>query len=464
MRTVLIITEVFPPCENMTSSSKRLTGFAKYLPEFGWAPIVLNLQCNCVQEKSLKNDQPWAESFFLNDKSDMKILKDKVSGWTRKFPLIIRVSPKMGRIRGLWQFVAALTGSRFRFDDHFGSFSRDQRVKKASIFLRYPLTPLRKMLSWMSNLTWDHTDWVNKGTKIANILCEALSIDVVLSTSPNLVNHVIAYRVTKKRHIRWAADLRDSIAIKHREFTRFPMSYRIRFLRKASCFVHVTPEEAERDRGILGGKKNFVIENGFLEEEIMDLKNVRPDVQNIFILRYLGVVDSFSQLDLFLTGFREFINKHSSKPLYIRFEYYGHSFEKVRELVKLFDLESYSAVNPNVSFKESISLMGSSTVLIQPIDARYPGCPGGKFYEYLGVQRPILATGTAEPYVESILANTGAGTAAHSPTEIAQVLGAWYAQFLQAGEISLKVNPDEIMKYSRRVSTRKLAEALSSLF
>lgn len=463
MKTVLIITEVFPPCENMTSSSKRLMGFVRYLPEFGWVPIVLNLQCHCFQEKSFKNDQPWAESFFLKDKSDMKILKDKISSWTRKTPLIVRVSPKMGRIRGLWQLVAALTGSRFRFDDHFGSFFQHQSVKKAPIFLRYPLIPVRKMLSWMSNFTWDHTDWVSKGTNIACFICRTLGIDAVLSSSPNLVNHVIAYKVMKKRSIHWAADLRDSIAIKHREFIRFPMSCRISFLKKASCLIHVTPEEVKRDRAVLGGKNNFVIENGFLEEEIRDARNDRRDVSNIFILRYLGIVDNFSQLNVFFAGFREFINEHSPKQLCIRFEYYGHSFEKVRELVKSFSLESYSAVNPNVSFKESISLMGSSTVLIQPIDARYPGCPGGKFYEYLGSRRPILATGTAEPYVESILASTGAGKVAHTPNEISQVLGLWHTQFLRTGEIPLKVNSNEVMKYSRRTSVKKLAEVLSSL-
>src|SRR3989338_1593885 len=186
MKNILIITEVAPPCEIMTASSKRLEGFARYLPEFGWVPVILNLQCHCAKGKPLENDQPWAGSIFLKNTGDIKNLKEKLSHWSEKRALIIRVSPVMGRIRGLWQLFAELTGARFRFDDHFGSVTQDLGVKELPFFLKWSLIPLRKTLSWLSSSLWNHTDWVKKGSTLAAQLCDDLHIDVILSTSPGL--------------------------------------------------------------------------------------------------------------------------------------------------------------------------------------------------------------------------------------------------------------------------------------
>ncbi len=298
-RTVLIICEFFPPCRDMTSSSKRLEGFTRYLSSFGWNPIILNHQCSCVNGVALAEQQPWADSFFLHENDSIQNLHEALSMRNESRPLIIRISSKEKKIINLRLRLAALTNPRFEVDNHFGRACAVDSKCISFLPLRALLSVFRKLLSWISTFYWDQTDWPERATRIAKAVCgELKEIDLIFSTSPNVVNHVIACRVSKAMRLLWIADIRDSIIRSCADASHFTGSIKYGFLKKASALVHVTPEEAERDKHFFT-KQSYVIENGFIDDELKRAKGSANHSNGVFVMRYLGVVDAFSQLDTF---------------------------------------------------------------------------------------------------------------------------------------------------------------------
>ena len=62
MRNVLIISFFF----NQTVAAVRLRGLAKYLPEFGWNPVVLTVKTSTISEKKIKIfETPYEDTFIL---------------------------------------------------------------------------------------------------------------------------------------------------------------------------------------------------------------------------------------------------------------------------------------------------------------------------------------------------------------------------------------------------------------
>ena len=82
MKKVLIVTFYFPPAA--TAAIHRILGFSKYLPDFGWEPIILTVKKKYYDEKILTYDT-------TDEVSDnLLIYKTGMIGWVRDLLKIIR--------------------------------------------------------------------------------------------------------------------------------------------------------------------------------------------------------------------------------------------------------------------------------------------------------------------------------------------------------------------------------------
>jgi hypothetical protein len=92
-------------------------------------------------------------------------------------------------------------------------------------------------------------------------------------------------------------------------------------------------------------------------------------------------------------------------------------------------------------------------------DPRETGILTGKLFEYLAAGRPILSTGRYRDDVSELLERTGAGRATTTEEETAAYLAEAFRQFVSAGEVVYRANPDELA----RLGSEHSAESISGL-
>ena len=143
-------------------ASKRLRGVSKYLPSFGWQPIVIvprtsNDTVKMDNVRVIETDYQDMISRFM-PKSDNTGRKREVSGrdQTNKF-----VSKSL-----------SLAGEIFAYPDS----------------MKY---------------------WKEPAVEAASEIIENEKIDAILSTSSPITSHIIAHDLKEKYNIPWVADLRD---------------------------------------------------------------------------------------------------------------------------------------------------------------------------------------------------------------------------------------------------------------
>ena len=163
MKRVLIISYNFPPMG--MGGVQRATKFAKYLPSFGWEPIIL----------TVKDVDYFAKDYTLLKElsSDTKVIR---------------------------------TGS---FDPLRLSYLLKSIMKKNKKSRGETYTPLKaKILSWLF-FPDNKIGWIpfalSKGLKI----CKNEKIDLIFSTSPPPSLHLIGYFLKKLTGKVWLADFRD---------------------------------------------------------------------------------------------------------------------------------------------------------------------------------------------------------------------------------------------------------------
>jgi len=461
-----MVVDICPPCYANTSGIKRIEGFLRYLPEFGWRTLVLTHACRCAEKGALERGEIWLPLEFPPSRRVFEYINKRLDQWSDASPMIIRIPCTPNWLLKMWCYLVEMTTN-----------PSDEPLPFHYVFPFAPKVPLlpsplkglalllRKIISFVLDLSWlGNLDFLKRGSIIAEFLGAFRRMDVIFSSHPYSVPHAIAHRTSKRTGIPWIAEMRDSIwrkggSLWRKSFTLF----RLKFLKNAKAIIYVTPQEAERDKWWLK-RKGFIIENGFLEEEVKEARLSVGEHFEFFVIRFLGSVYPRRQdLDLFFKGLKHFLN--SSQYLEKSwFEYYGGSWYEVKKAARKLGILNFCKIHPRVSPDKALRLTASATVLVLPMNTLgQSGIPGGKFYEYLGVRRPILAVGGRDEYVEEVLKRTGAGLACHTPEEVAAVLRMWYEEWRRMGDVKLCYNETEIAKFSRRYGAKKLATIFDAI-
>ena len=171
MKKVLIITYYWPPSGG--PSVQRVLKFAKYLPIFGWEPIILTLVNQEFPEidLSLKSDL----------KTELKVYRTKT---IEPFSLYKKFLKKE-KLEKIPTFVLNDSESKSK-KEKFANWVR------TNIFI-----PDARM-GW-------YPFGVRKGIEIV----KKEKIDLIFSSSPPHSLQLIAKTISKKTHSKWVADFRD---------------------------------------------------------------------------------------------------------------------------------------------------------------------------------------------------------------------------------------------------------------
>lgn len=437
MHSVLMIAYFFPPLGGV--GCQRVVKFARYLPQFGWRPIVLTAD---------KSPYP------LRDPELMAELVPK--------PVIFRaltVEPEQ-----LYQLYQRVLSRAPRGKGGAAGTSVPDKESKPSLAAR--------LQSWFfipdARIGWLPFALV-RGKQA--ILQERPA--VIWSTSAPYTVHMIAKRLANWSGLPWIMDLRDPWVDNH--FDTPPTNWHRRLtvrlehscVHKASRVVCVTPlmtQEMQHRYPDQPADKFVTITNGF---DAADLNQIYPDPHS-FSIRHIGTLYAGRSVLPFLRGLEMALQREPDMKKHLCVEFLGDMDRLNRcnwdSFINEHALELWVSRRPFVPRKQAIKMMQQTQVQVlilgkgHGIDRIYPA----KVFEYLGAQRPILAIacpgGTA-----TLVKELEAGIVADpdQPASVAEAILEFYGRF-RRGELQ-NWTTKGTQAYDRRYLTGRLAALLDEM-
>ena len=413
----------------------RMPGLAKYLPEFGWQPIILTAPSPL--------DQP--------PPPELRVIETYCS------PVL-----------GFWK-------KRLGFNqfNYVGSHSKN-RFNISHEMSLYPLLRWAyKNLQTIINYPDAERGWTTFAVNAGNDILQNEDISAIISSSSPVTSHIIAKELKNKHEIQWVADLRDLWTQNHnyhyndiRKF--FEQRLELETLQLTDALVTVSSPWAEMLRTLHKGKQIYAITNGFDAEKF---STGLVNLTSKFTITYTGLIYNGRQdPSKLLAALQDLISDGTMNPTDVAVRFYGPVNERLlREIERygLSDIIRYYGMVPQETVFEK---QRESQLLIllnwgvRLEDGQESGCYPLKIFEYLGAQRPILATGGAgNDVVKELLDETKAGIYAKQIEDIKRILKELYLEYKLNGKISYNGDIEKINKYTHREMARKFAEILDNL-
>ncbi|MEX0986968.1 MAG: glycosyltransferase family 4 protein [Bacteroidales bacterium] len=417
MKRVLIFTYYWPPSGG--AGVQRWLKFAKYLPHYGWEPVVIvpdpDKATYPVRDASLNHELPGNIEVIQTKNFDFFSLYKKASG--------AKNVPYAG------------------FASESGKISFRQKISRfvrGNFFLPDP----RK-------------GWNRHAISAAIDLISSKQIDCIITTGPPHSTHLIGLQLKEKFNIPWLADFRDpwTDIYYYRDFYPTKLAHQInlgmekKVLQRADMVITVSPSWKE----LFKSKTNTnigILTNGYDHE---NFSNQTSAESNGLIITYIGSMTDIYPIDTFLEAFESFIRISPNA----KFRIVGTISEAVKAKIsrlpdKNLELVSY------VDHKEVISYLYKTGVLLLliPEHNSSKGIVPGKLFEYLAVGKPVLVIGPTDGDGAEIVRKGGSGETftAQDAMKITNTLEKWEKK-------RPRIKPNEI--YSRKNLTGKLAGILN---
>ena len=422
---VLMIACAFPPTG--ASGVQRSAKFAKYLPTFGWKPIVWTVdQLNGLpRDPSLLDDLP----------GDLQIHASRAGTGVHR---VRRLLDRMGR--------APWPASRV-------AKAIDWRVER-----------------WQAEvpLPDDHESWAKASVSPVLRMIEQERIDAIYSTFPPPSNHLLALELKERTGLPWIADFRDlwtddlryHETLAHRRSAHRALEQQV--LEAADTVIGVTPKQTEiLSRHMPDQPEKFItITNGFDPADFNPPPPTRTDADR-FVLGYVGRLDEYRAREEWCEGMRRFATGLDLPLDRFLLRVVGHAANATK--AKLAGMGIRVELTGYVPHAEAIAHMRSSNALLLLTEPTGPNADSvipGKLFEYLASQRPILVVGPTDGQVERIVRDVNAGpTVQYDPNAIADALTQLVASW-QHGTPTPGCPTGLLPIYSRRALTGDLAEVL----
>jgi glycosyltransferase involved in cell wall biosynthesis len=375
MKKVLIITYYWPPAGG--PGVQRVLKFAKYLPQFGWQPIILTVKNGeyPAYDESLIHEIPEGCKVYKTSSIEPSSLYKKFTGMNSDDPIP----------------VAALTEEKKSWK------------KKLAHWIRLNLFIPDAKIGWIPFA-------VREGKKII----KQEKPDLIFSSSPPPTVHLIAKKLAKWSKLKWVADFRDPwTEISHLQnnnrsrLTEYIDShFEKKVLDKCNKITIISHSlkimiSKKSDQG-----KVFVISNGFDSSDFEDIKVTPPDK---FTISYIGnLSEQRIPHNLFFA-----LNKMKQQDPEFNYEFkvVGNvCLEFVREIEKN-DITASTTITKYKPHKEALKILLNSDILLLVINdiPNNLGFVTGKLFEYIACKKPIFAIGPVKGDAAKILRDTNSG-------------------------------------------------------
>lgn len=432
LKKVLIITYYWPPSGGV--GVQRWLKFAKYLPEWGWQPVILT---------------PSNPAFDLKDYS----LEENIHPETEVLKIPI------------WEpysLVEKLVGKK-----------GGQNLNRGMALEGEKKSLLSRIFPWMRGNLFipdPRVFWVRSATDFALRILESNNIDAIITTGPPHSVHLIGRKLKKKSGLPWIADFRDPWTkweVLHRMQLSKPamkihQSLEKKVLQEANLVLAATPGVKE-DLDKLGARRSKTLLNGV---DDADFPAGYPDTStpDKFRIVYVGLMNEKRNPPALWEALDELCRENKELNDALEISLTGSISASVQQSLTNFKaLNDKYLVQENVSHQEVFRAYQSAALLLLLVEKEEASriVIPAKLYEYLTAQKPVLYIGDPSNGAGEIIHKLGAGESFyhHQKEEIKVYLLKCFRQY-QAGNIS---RPIDYRNYLRKNQAKIVAEALTRL-
>nr|WP_319572708.1 glycosyltransferase family 4 protein [uncultured Draconibacterium sp.] len=418
-KKVLIITYYWPPAGG--PGVQRVLKFAKYLPEFGWEPIILTVENGDYHaiDKSLLKDIP----------KDLKIHK------IATFSVLDLYKKIFGSKKAISSFELTKNEGGLRF----------------------------KLIKWVRAnffIPDARGGWKRAAVKKGIEIIKEEKPDIIFTSSPPHSLQLIGLKLKRKTGLKWVADFRDpwTDAFWDKELPRLKILERYnrwleyKTLSNADLCTIVSEgfsELLKKDRQVTFK----ILPNGFDAEDFDKFKYQRGQK---FRITYIGSIAK-SQNPIHLFKSISLLPQKIQALLDINF--FGVFDASVKNAAS--ELKAPIHFHAYIPHNTAIKKMVNSEMLILLIPRNTKGILTGKLYEYLASNNFILTIAPDGSEVEKIIDRCNSGATVSFQDDPSRILldqiTRWQRKQL------LNCNTGEIEKLSRKSITQKLSEIFNKI-
>lgn len=405
-RTVLVIVHDFPPAGG--AGVQRVLKFVKYLPDFGWRPVVVTAtpESYTTLDATLTADVP----------ADTPVLR--VPSFDPN-----RLRPRCERLR----------------------LGKALSLFNAALFLPD------------AALTWAYRARSVVGRAIHDYQ-PAVSFSSALPASAHMLG-LWAHRATG---LPWVTDFRDPWSENELQpylpgYRAFNRRLEARVLAASSRILTVSPPLAEMFSRLCGDPARVrLIENGYDPEDVAVLP---PPRTARFTITYTGEFSRIRRPDAFIAAVDRLVTAGSIPVDELRVAFAGKDTANFVPERPPYEQLGYLKHDDLNALRRDTDLL----LLIHGDSAQSRGNYSGKIFEYLGCNRPTLAITGPDNIAAQLITHARAGTATdHDAAEIAAAVLRYY-QGWKAGGFDHAPDWDVIQHFTRRNLTGLLADQLAQV-
>lgn len=309
--------------------------------------------------------------------------------------------------------------------------------------------------------------WRKPAERKALEIIEKYPIAAIYSSSSPPASAIIASRVAKKTNIPWYAEFRDpwtqnKYNKKNKLHQWIEEQIERRILKGAKKLVTISEPLAEEIEQ-MHGKETLVIYNGYDPKDYEGLERKYIDT---FTIVHTGSIYKGKRDPSPLFEAISILEKRGCKFLdNLEIHFYGARLERtLNPIVEEYKVGKYVHFKGMVS-KTIINEIQYNSSLLLLLAWNHPDAKGtltGKIFEYIGVQRPILAIAYEKGAIKDVLEEYGGGKLMLKPLEIADFLEESLERWDNGDfTLGLNINEDNSSRYTRDAQTRKLIENIT---
>ena len=430
-KKVLIITYYWPPSGG--SGVQRWLKMSKYLSEFGWEPIIYtaeNGETPAIDHSLEKDIRPgttvvklpiW-EPYTIYKRFTGKKKTDKMGAG------FLNESSSKGKNEGLAMWV------------------------RGNLFI----PDARKF-------------WIKPSIKFLKKYLKENPVDAIISTGPPHSMHMIALGVSQKLNIPWIADFRDP-------WTNIDFYHQLRLSKWADKKHHRLEKKVIQtankvvtvswhwldDLKELGAKDVEVITNGF-DHEDFSFDNL--GLSKKFSITHIGSMNKDRNPVSLWPVLRELCDELETFSDHLQIQFIGKTDHTIFEDIEKKGLKKFVKNVTYMPHNEVIKELAKSQVLLLAVNdtPNVGGIVPGKIFEYMAVERPILAIGPPDADSGRIIKETNSGVILdfNDQKGIKQTIKSYFADYLKG---DLKVDSSKLYeKYSRKNLAKHYSEVLNEI-
>ncbi|HIO68379.1 MAG TPA: glycosyl transferase family 1 [Flavobacteriales bacterium] len=431
-KKVLVITYYWPPAAG--PGVQRFLKFCKYLPEFGWEPVVLTVEAGSYSSKDASLDEDIV--------SGLSVYKTKTF---EPFTIYNKLRGSKGNT-----VPVSLMGIK-----------KDKRlIQRLSLYVRanFFVPDARK-------------GWKSYALKAVDQIMSEHDISAIITTGPPQSTHLIGLAIKKKLGIPWLADFRDPwTTVYYNKFfprtastERKDKSMEDEVLSHADAVVAVSSGlGAEfKDRA----NKVEIIYNGFDHE---DIPEAQSETSDFFTLEYIGNLKPNQNPEQLWSALGELIEDEDGFKDFFRLNITGNIDKYLADdLTNKYRLGPILDIIPYVSHQEAVERMVKTSLLlfVVPEADNNHLIITGKLFEYMASKTPILSIGPTDGDAAKLLkeAERDEMLAYNAKDEIKEQILSQFISWKDGGKMQWKHANSDLNKFSRKHLTEKLGNVLTAI-